>query len=93
MTQDDPMAEIEKELFGEATNAQRAKRILDSGATQAAATLVDLAANGMSERTRLSAAGMILDRVIGPAGKDQQEDSLAEFLASIHKLAQADKRS
>lgn len=91
MTHDDPMAEIDRELFGEATNAQKAKRVLDSGAVQAAATLVDLAQNGMSERTRLSAAGMILDRVIGPAGKDQQEDSLADFLASIHHLAQANK--
>jgi hypothetical protein len=83
----DPMAQIEQELFGEATNGQKAKRILDSAAVQAAATVADLAVNGQSERIRLQASGIILDRVIGPAGKDDAQDTLQEFLESIGKLA------
>lgn len=83
----DPMAEIEAELFGEATNSQRARTMLDRNAVMAAATLVDLAQNGQSERIRLSASQEILNRVLGPAGKDDQADALGDFLEGITALA------
>lgn len=84
---EDPMAQIESELFGEATNGQRAKRILDGGAVMAAATIVDLARNGQSERIRLTASQEILNRIVGPVGKDDAQDTLQEFLQSISTLA------
>lgn len=87
MNQRDPMAEIESELFGEATNSQRARQMLDRNAVMAAATLVDLAQNGTSERTRLSASQEILNRVLGPVGKDDAQDALGDFLSGIEKLA------
>jgi hypothetical protein len=83
----DPMAEIEKDLFGEATEAQRARQLLTKNAVMAASQLVDLAQNGQSERTRLTASQEILNRVLGPIGKDDQSDSLSEFLEGITKLA------
>jgi hypothetical protein len=83
----DPMAEIEKELFGEQTNAQRARRVLDNSAVHAAAQLVNLATNSSNERIRLSASTEILNRVLGPAGKDDQQDSLVDFLKGIQTLA------
>jgi hypothetical protein len=83
----DPMAEIEADLFGEATNTQKARRLLDNHVVMAAAQLVDLAQNGSSERIRLSAAESILNRVCGPAGKDDQQDSLVDFLQGIQTIA------
>lgn len=89
----DPMAEIEAELFGEATNAQRARTLLDRNVQMAAMQLIDLAANGSSERIRLSASTEILNRVLGPAGKDDQADSLMEFIEGIQKLATPPKHT
>jgi hypothetical protein len=89
----DPMAEIESELFGEATDGQKAKRILNQAAVRAASTVADLATNGTSERIRLQASEVILNRVLGPAGKDDQADTLQEFLTSIEKLARQGNRS
>ncbi len=91
MAPEDPMAEIERELFGEQTNGMRAKSILDDGAVMAAATIVDLARNSMSERIRLTASQEILNRVVGPVGRDEASDTLQDFLKSIHVLAQDSK--
>lgn len=81
------MDDIRSELFGEMSDAQRARQIINQNASMAAAQLVDLAVNGVSERTRLSASGMILDRVLGPVGKDEQQDALQDFIEGIASLA------
>jgi hypothetical protein len=83
----DPMAEIEKEIFGEETHAQKAKRILTTNTPFAAAQIVNLAMNGSSDRIRLEASKTILDRTLGPVGKDTQEDVLNDFLEGIQKLS------
>jgi len=88
----DPMDELDRELFGESTPASRARSILTNAVPMAAATLVDLASNGTSERTRLSAADAILNRVLGPVGKDEAQDTLADFLKSIEHIAQGDRQ-
>jgi hypothetical protein len=86
---ENPMAEIERDLFGEGTTKSRVNRILEQGAIQAARTLVELADDGSSERIRLAASQQILDRVVGPAGKEEAGDNLLEFMEGIRHLAQA----
>lgn len=85
------MEEINRELFGESTMKQKVNRVLEAGALEAAKTLVELATDGINERTRLSAAGMILDRVVGPVGKEETQDSLMDFMKGIEALAKGSK--
>lgn len=81
------MEAIEAELFGEMTQKQRAQRVLDVQATMAANTLVDLAANSPNDRIRLSAAEAILNRTLGPVGKEEQQDVLDDFMKGMQALA------
>lgn len=90
---EDPMAEIERDLFGESTTKSRVNQILEAGAVEAARTLVELAGDGTSERIRLAASQQILDRVVGPAGKEENGDSLLDFMKGIQKLAQGSEEA
>jgi hypothetical protein len=85
-----PMDEIRRDLFGEATPGQRAKQLLEQNVVLAAANIVDLAMNSSNERIRLTANQAILDRVVGPVGRDEQQDSLVDFLQGIQALAARD---
>jgi hypothetical protein len=85
--EEDPMAGIEKDLFGEETSSQRTKRMFDTNGPFAAAQIIDLAANSASDSIRLRASQYVVDRVLGPTGKESQEDVLNEFLEGISKLA------
>ncbi len=81
------MADIERELYGEETHAVRTKRIFDTNGPFAAAQIIDLCRNGANDAVKLRAASYVVDRVLGPVGKDDQQDALNEFLAGIEKLA------
>ena len=67
--------------------AARTKRIFEENAPFAAAAVIDMVHNASSETVRLRAATYVVDRVIGPVGKEEQEDALAGFLNGIEKLA------
>lgn len=83
---ENPMAEIERDLFGEGTTKSRVNAILAAGAMNAARTLVELT-DSANERIQLAASQHLLDRVIGPAGKEEAGDNLLEFMEGIRKLA------
>lgn len=89
---DDAMAEFNKELYGEETPASRTKRIFDQGGPFAAAQIIDLVHNSPSDSIKLRAAQYVVDRVLGPVGKDEQQDALQEFLQGIEKLANSNNR-
>ena len=79
--------EIRADLFGEMTDAQKAKKILSANASMAAAQIVDLAQNSTNERIRLTASQEILNRVVGPVGKEDTESALDEFVRSMTALS------
>lgn len=84
------MAEKELEdLFGgpDETAGQRTKRLFEEAAPFAAAAIIDLVNNAGNDNTKLRAATYVVDRVLGPVGKDDQENALNEFLAGIEALA------
>lgn len=83
----DHMGDFEKDLYGDETPAARTKRIFDTNAPLAAAQIVDLAANAVSDTVRLRASQYVVDRVLGPVGKDDQQDALDMFLEGLTKLA------
>lgn len=85
------MAEIERELYGDDTPAVRTKKIFENSSAMAAHTIIDLVANGANDSIRLRAASYVVDRVLGPVGKDDQQDALNEFLSGIEKLANQEK--
>jgi hypothetical protein len=89
---EDPMTEIERELFGEMTTKQKAQRVLDLQAGMAAQTLVELAIGSPNDRIRLSAAEAILNRTLGPVGKEEQQDVLDDFMKGMQALAKIDKQ-
>lgn len=82
-----PMDGIEKDLYGDETPAMRTKRIFDTNAPFAAAQIVDLAVNATSDSVRLRASQYVVDRVLGPVGRDDQQDALNEFLGGIERIA------
>lgn len=84
------MAEKELEdLFGGADESavQRTKRLFDENAPFAAAAIIDIMNNSPNDNTRLRAAQEVVARVLGPVGKDDQENALNEFLRGIEALA------
>lgn len=85
------MKDFEADLYGNEGPAQRTKRIFDSNAPFAAAQIVDLATNGSNEGVRLRASQYVVDRVLGPLGKDDNEEALNEFLRGIEKIANTGK--
>jgi hypothetical protein len=80
--------EIRADLFGEMTDAQKAKKILNANARMAAAQIVDLAQNSTNERIRLTASQEILNRVVGPVGKEDTNSALDEFVQAMTAMSQ-----
>jgi hypothetical protein len=81
------MAGFEADLYGNESPTVKTKRIFDQSAPFAAAGIVDMALHGSSESVRLKASQYVVDRVLGPVGKDDSEDALDKFLSGIEKLA------
>jgi len=80
--------ELEDLFGGEGETAgQRTKRLFDENAPFAAAAIIDLVHNAGNDNTKLRAATYVVDRVLGPVGKDDQEQALNEFLKGIEALA------
>jgi hypothetical protein len=80
--------ELEDLFAGEGEgNKERAARIFDENAPFAAAAIVDLVHNASSETVKLRAAQHVVDRVLGPLGKEEQEDALDKFLKGMEHLA------
>jgi hypothetical protein len=59
----------------------------EENAPFAAAAIIDLVHNAGNDNTRLRAAQYVVDRVLGPVGKEEQQDALADFLSGIERLA------
>lgn len=77
-----------EDLFGDGGNpAEQTKRIFEENAPFAAAAIVDIMNNSTNDNTRLRAAQEIVARVLGPVGKEEQEDALSKFLNGIEALA------
>jgi len=79
--------ELEDLYAGDEPPRERAARIFEENAPFAAAAIIDLCHNATSDNTRLRAAQYVVDRVLGPVGREEQADILAEFLSSIEGLA------
>jgi hypothetical protein len=58
---------LERQLYPNEDTLQRAKRLLKESVDGAAATLIEIALHGSTEKLRMDAAKTILDRVMGPA--------------------------
>jgi hypothetical protein len=80
-------------LYPNEDPVQRAKRLLKEAADGAAATLVEIALHGSTEKLRLDAAKTILDRVIGPVSQVQPTDDespLERMLKDLEHAANGD---
>jgi hypothetical protein len=85
--------ELEQSLYPNEDPVQRAKRLLKEAADGAAATLVEIALHGSTEKLRLDAAKTILDRVIGPVSQVQPTDDespLERMLKDLEHAANGD---
>jgi hypothetical protein len=77
----------ESAMFSETTE-QAASRIIREGAPFAATTIVNLASDdAVSPTVRLNAAKYIIDRNLGPVGKDTAVDELESFLNELQDVA------
>ena len=81
------MADIEEELYGGGTAAERTKRIFDAASPRAALQIIDISNNGANDAVKLRASQYIVDRILGPVGKDDQQDALDAFLSGIEAIA------
>jgi hypothetical protein len=79
--------QLEDIFGGEETNLERCKRLLDENAPFAVLEVLDLMKTSTSDTVRLRAASTILDRTLGPVGKDDQESALDAFIKGMEKLA------
>jgi hypothetical protein len=80
--------ELEDLFGGEGeTNMTRTKRLFEENAPFAAAAIIDVMNSSANDNTRLRAAAYVVDRVLGPVGKEEQQDALKEFLDGIERLA------
>ncbi len=79
--------ELEDIYAGEENPRERATRVFEENAPFAAAAIIDLVHNAANDNTKLRAAQYVVDRVLGPVGKEEQTDALDEFLKGIEKLA------
>jgi hypothetical protein len=59
--------DLERDLYPNEDPLQRAKRLLKDSVDGAAATIIEIALHGSTEKLRMDAAKTILDRVMGPA--------------------------
>lgn len=84
--------ELEDLYGGDESSLQRTKRIFEENAPFAASAIIDLMHNAPNDNTRLRAAGYIVDRVLGPVGKEEQQDALKDFLDGIESLANGNSR-
>jgi hypothetical protein len=77
----------EQALFNE-TPEQAASRIIREGAPFAATAIVTMAADdSISPTVRLNAAKYIIDRNLGPVGKDPEQSELEAFLSELQDVA------
>lgn len=81
------MADIEQELYGDGDSVSRTKRIFEMAGPRAAWKIVDLAENGSTDHIKLRASQYVVDRILGPVGRDENQDVLHEFLEGIEKIA------
>jgi len=79
--------ELEDLYAGDEPPKERAQRIFDENAPFAAAAIIDLVHNATSDSIRLRAAQYVTDRVLGPVGREEQQDVLNEFLKGIEGMA------
>jgi hypothetical protein len=79
--------ELEDIFGGDETNLDRCKRLLDENAPFAVLEVIDLMKNSTSDTVRLRSAQTILDRTLGPVGKDDQESALDAFIKGMSDLA------
>lgn len=61
------------------------EQVLRDGAVLAAQQIVSLAVHSSNPNTRLKAATYIVDRVLGPVGKENLGDKFGELLVHISK--------
>lgn len=82
---------LEREMVHpEESNAQTSRRMLDESAPVAVAAILHIAKYGTNERTRLTAAQYVVDRVLGRIGDDVnagEKDPLEMFLGEVSKFA------
>lgn len=80
--------ELEDIFGGESESPKlRAQRIFEENAPFAATAIIDIMNSATSDAVRLRAAQHVVDRVIGPVGKEEQEDALDKFLKGMEALA------
>jgi hypothetical protein len=79
--------ELEDIFADDETNIERCKRLLDENAPFAVLEVLDLMKNSTSDTVRLRAASTVLDRTLGPVGKDDQESALDIFIKGMSDLA------
>jgi|SRR5690349_4312703 len=86
---DDELAAMEQNVFtrgpdGE-TPVAAAKRLLDEAAISAAMSVIQLCKSGGTDRIRLEASKYVLERALGPAGKNEagERDELLSFYEKI----------
>jgi len=79
--------ELEDLFAGEEDPRKRTQRIFEENAPFAAAAIIDLVHNATSDSIRLRAAQYVTDRVLGPLGREEQQDALNEFLKGIEGMA------
>jgi hypothetical protein len=65
---------LESQLHPNEDALQRAKRLLRESVDGAAATIIEIALHGSTEKLRMDAAKAIMDRVLGPASQSQAVD-------------------
>jgi hypothetical protein len=80
---------LEKDLHPNEDSLQRAKRLLKDAVDGAAATLIEVALHGSTEKLRMEAAKTILDRVIGPVGQVQVVDDDGPLERMFRELEQS----
>jgi hypothetical protein len=79
--------ELEDIYAGDESPKVRASRIFEENAPFAAAAIIDLVHNATSDSIRLRASQYVVDRVLGPLGKEEQQDTLSEFLKGLEGMA------
>jgi hypothetical protein len=80
-----------EDLFGDESPRARTSRLFLENAPFAAAAIIDLANNAANDNTRLRAAEYVVDRVLGPVGREESEDALDKFLKGIEAVANGGK--
>jgi hypothetical protein len=74
---------LEKAVYGDETEYQMAQRIFRQAAPASAKAIVDIALNGMNERTKLQAATYVVERLMGKVPDAGSAGSGNDILASV----------